>query len=110
MITVERVKAAYEKAGIKPKSGDFCGEGCGCILTALLVGEGHIDFPTFRAWMSSALDESPVGMSFTEFVNKKLGLDANQMWSVIDGFDGLIGKPSDYYNLGAECRKELLQI
>ena len=40
-ITVEEVKAAYEKTGLKPVRGTFNdGKGCGCALGALYMAQG----------------------------------------------------------------------
>jgi hypothetical protein len=109
MITVERVKAAYEKAGIRPIRNHFvminnAGEKCGCGLTAILVGEGII---SFEDWL-----EGNYGTTLpSEFIARQLDLTEDQVRGFMDGFDGslcLYDSRREYYEIGKACRKELI--
>lgn len=109
MITIERVMRGYEKSGLIPTTGSWLtmgddGTKCGCAVTAILVGEGHMTFEKMdgnRAYLCSK--------AFEQFLYEKVGIPSDDVWLFIAGFDAnfLEESPHELKKLGHQCQREI---
>lgn len=112
MITIERVMQGYEKSGLKPlkklwvfKQDD--GTKCGCAVTAILVGEGHISFEALRI-----MRKTVPALEFEKFITEKLESPIEEIWCFIDGFDTHrdVGEDEpEFRKLGKQCQREVFR-
>lgn len=80
-ITPELVKAAYEKTGLRPIRKAWLSDGCACAVSVVAIAELGADAKDIEAEVFPA---SSFARSF--------GVEASQMYSFVEGFDG---SPSD---------------
>jgi len=90
-ITVEEIKEAYKKTGIKPMRKAFaerrCEEKCGCALTALACSVTSFEF--IESLVSADNELDLVYRPVVERVAARLGLNKDYAVGFIGGFDSL---------------------
>jgi hypothetical protein len=110
-ITVEAVKAAYAKTGLKPIKEEFYSQerNCACGISALAIAT---NYDVFMAEMKNPKSPGPVTT-----ISEILGLTRNEVWAFTTGFDGctlmVINKEytqreRELYEVGFEAGKQLL--
>lgn len=72
VLSVEAVKAAYAKTGLAPLRGGWLGRDCACAAGVVCV----------------ATSLPPEGNTSVPVVAARLGVDTNELFSFVDGFDG----------------------
>jgi hypothetical protein len=91
--TVDRLKAAYKKSGLKPVNGMFVDYAygddgkkvrCGCALTALLIAECGMTYEEIEHLANTL--ECPV-TDIASIASEKLNEKAEYIESFIHGFD-----------------------